>query len=110
MRPFVSSAVFARFGYRIADVVTIPDTIIAALPKGAPIAGGSPADADLLHGVFCRTAEGGVYYAEYGVLRPIADEATYRVMKGEQGRTLSIAAGELARLPIGKALRIPPQL
>jgi len=111
LRPFVSSAAFARFGYRISDVASVPDSIIAALPKGGPINERSLAagDADPLHGLFCRTAGGGVYYAEYGRLRPIADERTWRMIKGDQGRTAEISSDELARLPKGPAIRFSPQ-
>lgn len=102
--PFATQAAFERLKYRFDDVLTISDAILAFLPKGHFIREDVLDVYGPLDERVYRAPGGGVYYADQGRLRLIADEAVFRHYRWESGEIIPLNARQWKKVRIGPAI------
>ncbi|MDQ0901561.1 MULTISPECIES: glycosyltransferase family 4 protein [unclassified Paenibacillus] len=104
LRSIATHSIFDRLKFNINDVVSIPDTLIHALPKGEPIDDQTLARGEVVHGRVYRTPNRDLYYGEKGQLRKIESTYIFQYMKWNSEKVVHINPREFAACLLGKPI------
>lgn len=106
LSPFQSAEAFSRFDCHIHEVVHLPDSIIQALPKGAPITENAIMERGIINHRLYIAPSGERFYAEHGKLRKIENESVIVFFKWHARGYIQLSTEEFQVLQSGNPIAL----